>query len=295
MTLYGLLGEGCACLRAAGVPDAERDAQLLLLAAFQTDLARFLLIRGRELSDDEADMSRIKRYREMIRERAERIPAQQILGSQDFMGLEFEVNEHVLIPRQDTETLAELVLEEQKEKEIRLLDLCTGSGCIAISLAVRGGYRYVAGTDLSAEALAVARRNARRLTGEDGRVTFFEGDLFGALPADVPAFDVITANPPYIPSEVIRTLEPEVREHEPRLALDGSEDGLIYYRKIAREAVWYLAPGGSIYLEIGWDQAAVVSALLEEHGFEQIRVVKDLAGKDRVVCAHFVKEKENDV
>ncbi len=285
MKLGELLREGVARLGETGVPDAENDAKLLLFAAFRTDLTHFLLERGRELSGEEPDASCVTRYRAMIAKRRGRIPLQQILGSQTFMGLEFEVNEQVLIPRQDTETLVERVLEEQQERGLRLLDLCTGSGCIAVSLAVLGGYRYVAGTDVSAAALATARRNAARLAaGCAGRIEFFCGDLFEAIPAGMAAFDVITANPPYIPTEVIATLEPEVRDHEPLLALDGSADGLAFYRRIARKLGRYLAPGGSIYLEIGWDQADAVCALLRECGLEAVRVVKDLPGKDRVVC-----------
>ncbi|MCD8122916.1 MAG: peptide chain release factor N(5)-glutamine methyltransferase [Clostridiales bacterium] len=285
MKLGELLREGVARLGETGVPDAENDAKLLLFAAFRMDLTHFLLDRGRELSGEEPDASCVACYRAMIAKRRGRIPLQQILGSQTFMGLEFEVNEQVLIPRQDTETLVERVLEEQQERGLRLLDLCTGSGCIAVSLAVLGGYRYVAGTDVSAAALATARRNAARLAaGCAGRIEFFCGDLFEAVPAGMAAFDVITANPPYIPTEAIATLEPEVRDHEPLLALDGSADGLVFYRRIARELGRYLAPGGSIYLEIGWDQADAVCALLEYCGLEAVRVVKDLPGKDRVVC-----------
>ncbi len=285
MKLGELLREGVVRLGETGVPDAENDAKLLLFAAFRTDLTHFLLDRGRELSGEEPDASYAARYRAMIAKRRRRIPLQQILGSQTFMGLEFEVNEQVLIPRQDTETLVERVLEEQQERGLRLLDLCTGSGCIAVSLAMLGGYRYVAGTDVSAAALATARRNAARLAaGCAGRIEFFCGDLFEAVPAGMAAFDVITANPPYIPTEVVATLQPEVRDHEPLLALDGSTDGLVFYQRIARELGRYLAPGGSIYLEIGWDQADAVCALLEYCGLEAIRVVKDLPGKDRVVC-----------
>ncbi|MCD8370643.1 MAG: peptide chain release factor N(5)-glutamine methyltransferase [Clostridiales bacterium] len=285
MKLGELLREGVARLGETAVPDAENDAKLLLFAAFRTDLTHFLLDRGRELSGEEPDTSCVAHYRAMIAKRRGRLPLQQILGSQTFMGLEFEVNEQVLIPRQDTETLVERVLEEQQERRLRLLDLCTGSGCIAVSLAVLGGYRYVTGTDVSAAALATARRNAARLAaGCTGKIEFFCGDLFEAVPAGMAAFDVITANPPYIPTEVIATLEPEVRDHEPLLALDGSADGLAFYRRIARKLGRYLAPGGSIYLEIGWDQADAVCALLQECGLESIRVVKDLPGKDRVVC-----------
>lgn len=319
MTLYDLLNEGSSILRQAGDTDAENDAKLLLLNAFDLNLVHFLMDRLRPLSEtDEAVQEQIQNYRAMVAKRASRVPLQQILGSQEFMGLDFFVNEHVLIPRQDTETLVELVLEEQQGKRQeqqlegqqkkqqeqqpeeqqkkqrgqqpeeqpgkprKLLDLCTGSGCIAISLAVKGGFESVTATDLSEEALKVAERNART---HQVPIRFFQGDLFSALPqSEVKTFDIITSNPPYIPTAVIATLEPEVREHEPMMALDGTEDGLKFYRQIAKEAGSWLKPGGSIYLEIGYDQGEAVSGLLEDAGFTNVRVIKDLPGKDRVVC-----------
>lgn len=283
MTLYDLLNEGSSALQQAGDTDAENDAKLLLLTAFDLNLVHFLMDRLRPLSEtDAAVQKQIQNYRAMVTKRASRVPLQQILGSQEFMGLDFFVNEHVLIPRQDTETLVELVLEEQKEKNKKLLDLCTGSGCIAISLAVKGGYESVTATDLSEEALQVAGKNARE---HQKTIRFFQGDLFSALPqSEAKTFDIITSNPPYIPTAVIATLEPEVREHEPMMALDGTEDGLKFYRQIAKEAGVWLKLGGSIYLEIGYDQGEAVSGLLADAGFTNVRVVKDLPGKERVVC-----------
>lgn len=319
MTLYDLLNEGSSMLQQAGDTDAENDAKLLLLNAFDLNLVHFLMDRLRPLSEtDVAVQEQIQNYCAMVAKRASRVPLQQILGSQEFMGLDFFVNEHVLIPRQDTETLVELVLKEQQGKQQeqqlegqqkkqqeqqpeeqqkkqrgqqseeqpgkprKLLDLCTGSGCIAISLAVKGGFESVTATDLSEEALKVAERNART---HQVPIRFFQGDLFSALPqSEVKTFDIITSNPPYIPTAVIATLEPEVREHEPMMALDGTEDGLKFYRQIAKEAGSWLKPGGSIYLEIGYDQGEAVSGLLEDAGFTNVRVVKDLPGKDRVVC-----------
>lgn len=319
MTLYDLLNEGSSMLQQAGDTDAENDAKLLLLNAFDLNLVHFLMDRLRPLSEtDVAVQEQIQNYRVMVAKRASRVPLQQILGSQEFMGLDFFVNEHVLIPRQDTETLVELVLEEQQGKQQeqqlegqqkkqqeqqpeeqqkkqrgqqpeeqpgkprKLLDLCTGSGCIAISLAVKGGFESVTATDLSKEALKVAERNART---HQVPIRFFQGDLFSALPqSEEKTFDVITSNPPYIPTAVIATLEPEVREHEPMMALDGTEDGLKFYRQIAKEAGGWLKSGGAIYLEIGYDQGEAVSGLLKDAGFTNVRVVKDLPGKDRVVC-----------
>lgn len=321
-----LEAEGADELARTGVEEARLDAHRLLLDALRLDETHYLLERMRPAADALA-----ARYREMIARRAARIPLQQILGQQDFMGLTFQVNEHVLIPRQDTETLVELVLGEQKDPSKKVLDLCTGSGCIAISLAVRGGYRDVTATDLSEEALAVAERNAQALlpdmerdaktqlpdmerdaqiqlpdmerdakiqrpdmgcgasrapAGSAPRRQFrlCRGDLFSALP-NGSRYDVIVSNPPYIPSSVIGGLQPEVRDHEPRMALDGAEDGLAFYRRIAAQAPEWINPGGAVYLEIGCDQAAAVSELLAAAGFNDIEVFKDVPGLDRVVRA----------
>ncbi len=313
MTLFRLLTEGTRALERAGAPDAGLDARRLLLAAFHVDMARFLLNRMQELPEDDYHVSSIKLYRELIARRCRRMPLQQILGSQEFMGLDFYINRHVLIPRQDTETLVELVLEEQcgqgkkhcgvkrgedgdvqEEKTAArhtLLDLCTGSGCIAVSLAAKGDFTHITATDLSREAIQVARRNAGRLLPADicGNFEFYQGDLFYALPPDGRRYEVIVSNPPYIPTAMIAGLEPEVRDYEPVMALDGSQDGLACYRRIAADAGNYLSDGGSIYLEIGFDQGQAVRGLMENAGFRQVRVRKDLSGNDRVVSAKWYK------
>lgn len=285
MTLQQLLTQGTQQLNSAGVPDAELDARYLLLSAFDLSLASFLAGRGREIAGIPDGETRAGAYLALVKRRAERIPLQQLLGVQEFMGLEFYVNEHVLIPRQDTETLVELVLEEQRDRELDVLDVCTGSGCIAVSLAKLGGYRSVTALDVSEEALAVAERNAGSLlAGCEGRFRLLQSDMFSGLEPGA-QFDVLTSNPPYIPSRVIDGLEPEVRDHEPRLALDGSPDGLKFYRILAAEGKRHLRRGGAVYLEIGWDQSEAVSALFEAEGYSEIRTVKDMAGLDRVVRA----------
>jgi len=285
MTMQQLLWQGVQELNKARVPDPELDARYLLLEVFHLNLASFLALKARELGEDEETEGKCREFMRLIEARAGRTPLQHLTGTQEFMGFEFLVNEHVLIPRQDTETLVELVLEEQNDREKRVLDMCTGSGCIAISLALMGRYRHVAALDVSAEALKVAAGNRDRLLGGyEGGFELFESNMFSALETDR-TFDVIVSNPPYIPSRVIEGLAPEVRDHEPRIALDGSDDGLTFYRILAEEARNHLAEGGSIYMEIGYDQSEAVEGLFRSGGYRDVRTFQDLAGQDRVVRA----------
>ena len=293
MTLDALLKEGESRLREAGVPDAGLDARYLLLEVWEMSLAEFLARRQRPLgvpkeaegqAPDGENGGKVRRYRELIGMRAKRIPLQQILGVQEFMGLPFRVNEHVLIPRQDTETLVELVLKEQKGRRASLLDMCTGSGCIPVSLMRFGDFCSGAAADVSRQALKTAAENARLLLKGERLIRFVESDMFEALGPEE-RFDVIVSNPPYIPTRVIEGLEPEVRDHEPRLALDGAEDGLKFYRILAEKGREHLAAGGYIYMEIGWDQAAPVTELFGEAGYREITVTRDMAGLNRVVRA----------
>ena len=286
MTLEELLKEGIRQLMEAQAPEAKLDAQMLLQEAFGLDMVHFLMNRRKPLEESQTVQEAMEVYKEMIQKRCKRIPLQYILGTQEFMGLTFEVNGHVLIPRQDTETLVETVLEEQKDKNKKVLDLCTGSGCIAVSLAALGGYKEVTATDLSQEALKVAKRNANRLL-EENYLCLRQGDLFHALlPGET--YDILTCNPPYIPTEIIKELQPEVKNYEPFMALDGHGDGLEFYRQIADQARDWLNPSGWIYLEIGYDQANAVSSLLEKAGFDNIKVIKDAPGLDRVVCGESI-------
>ena len=278
MTYFELWKWGEKRLADAGIAEASLDARYLLLEAFEMDMAHFLLKEQEQVPATEV---RTREYSDAIQARAARVPLQYLTGKQDFMGLTFYVDERVLIPRQDTETLVELVLKENTDKKARILDLCTGSGCIAVSLAVLGGYRKVDAVDISEDALAAAEENGTRL---GGKVRFLKSDLFSALDPEK-KYDIITSNPPYIPTEVLNGLEPEVKDYEPRMALDGSEDGLAFYRRIAVAAPAFLRAGGRIYLEIGYDQGAAVEELLRNNGFARTRVVKDAAGRDRVVCA----------
>ena len=262
---------GKEALTAAGIGEAELDARLLLETVCHTTRNDLLVHGDREVTQEEENQ-----YRDWIARRASRIPLQHITGVQEFMGLEFLVNENVLIPRQDTEILVEEVLRELTDGS-RILDLCTGSGCILLSLLRYSNDCVGVGSDISRKALDVARRNADRL---GIRADFLCGDLFEEVEG---RYDFIVSNPPYIASGEIEGLMDEVRLHEPLSALDGHEDGLFFYRRIVGECPDYLVRGGSLYLEIGWDQGEAVKSLLEKAGFHEVHVTKDYAGLDRVV------------
>ena len=283
MTYGEVFEEGKRRLTEADIEEAVLDARLLLEHVCGTDRNTLLAHADRLVTEEDR-----LRYQELIKRRASRIPLQQLTGVQNFMGLDFLVNEHVLIPRQDTEFLVEEVLKNLHDG-MRVLDLCTGTGCILISLLRYTNDCQGLGVDISPEALAVAKMNARRLltgNGESaeserrGHLQFLESDLYERVEG---IFDIIVSNPPYIPTEVIDTLMPEVREHEPRLALDGSEDGLIFYRRIIEGCRAHLKGGGMLFFEIGHDQGAAVSELMEQAGFLEVQVTKDYAGLDRVV------------
>lgn len=258
-------------LEAAEIGEAELDARLLLEWICHTDRNDLLVHGDRQVSGAEEEQ-----YREAIARRASHIPLQHITGVQEFMGLDFLVSDKVLIPRQDTEILVEEALRELTDGT-RILDMCTGSGCILLSLLHYSNDCRGTGVDLSEEALAVARENADRL---GLAADFIHSDLFERVSGK---YDVIVSNPPYIASGRIPGLMEEVRLHEPLCALDGREDGLFFYRKILEQCGEHLMRGGSLYFEIGYDQGGSVKALMEAAGFHEVRVTKDYAGLDRVV------------
>ena len=271
MTFRQAMEFGTKLLSESGISEAKNDAWLLLSMICKIDRTYYYVHMEEELEPDA-----ISEYESVLRKRAEHIPLQYITGEQEFMGLPFRVNSSVLIPRQDTETLVEQALQVV-QPGMKILDLCTGSGCVLISILKNAKGVTGLGTDISKQALLVAKENAKlnHVTAE-----FERSDLFEAL---AETFDVIVSNPPYIPTKVIHTLMPEVAQFEPYQALDGKEDGLYFYRKIIQECKNYLNPNGAILFEIGHDQGDAVSAMLRLMDFEDVRVVKDLAGNDRVV------------
>lgn len=277
MTLLEAYRDGTARLAEAGIADAHLDAWYLLDHVTGISRAMYYVRQNETMPEPEW-----QKYAELIRKRAGRIPLQHITGQQEFMGLVFAVNEHVLVPRQDTEVLVETV-QQYLRSGMDILDLCTGSGCILVSLCKCPAAAYDAttlrgtGSDISKEALRVAEENAKN-HGVD--VALVQSDLFEQIAG---IYDVIVSNPPYIPTKEIEELEEEVRLHDPMLALDGREDGLYFYRKITEESPSHLKDGGMLFFEIGCDQAEAVSELMREAGFAQVKVKKDLAGLDRVV------------
>ena len=284
--LGALLEEGRCAL--AGIPDGNLDARILLLEATGASEVQLLAEPDLTVPEEQAE-----KYRHFLALRRDRIPTAYITGHAGFMGLDFFVNENVLIPEQDTETLVETALEEierGQKRPLRILDLCTGSGCILLSVLTylkKAGWEAAGvGTDLSEKALAAAEKNRARLQLE-AVASFGQGDLFAALeggktPRKEP-FDVLLSNPPYIRESVIGTLAAEVRISEPHLALSGGEDGLVFYRRIAAGAAAHCRHGALVLLEIGYDQAADVTAIMKDAGFADLQVIRDLGGNDRVI------------
>lgn len=271
MTLREACREGAGILSRAGIAEADLDAWYLLEWVSGVSRGHYLAYPEEELtSDQEAS------FQKALAQRAERIPLQHITGEQEFMGLSFKVSDKVLIPRQDTEVLVEEALKYLKSG-MKFLDLCTGSGCILLSLLHSCPGAEGTGADLSGEALQVAEENRQRLGIQ---AELIKSDLFEEIEGN---FDMIVSNPPYIRSGEIDHLMEEVRLYDPRMALDGHEDGLYFYRKIAKESPRFLKSRGMLLLETGYDQGESVPQLLREQGFREIEVIRDLVGLDRVV------------
>ncbi|MCR4946202.1 MAG: peptide chain release factor N(5)-glutamine methyltransferase [Lachnospiraceae bacterium] len=255
----------------AGITEAKLDAWLLMSYTAKIDRSFYYTHMDEPMPEDlEHD------FFASVDKRTEHVPLQYITGEQGFMGLTFNVNTNVLIPRQDTETLVEAALKIIRP-EYRVLDMCTGSGCIIISIKYNVPEVVATGSDISKQALLVAKDNAKKY---GMNIDFITGNLFDNISGD---FDVIVSNPPYIPTTDILTLMPEVRDFEPIGALDGGADGLEIYRQLIAGAKDHLREGGALLLEIGYNQAADVTSLMRENGFVAVEVIKDLSGHDRVV------------
>lgn len=288
----------------AGVEEEEAalEVRLLLQESFSLNTAGYLLRKQESLCKADREkveaagieqteiLEKLHSFFENFEKRRRRIPLAQILGRQSFYGLDFFVNEDVLIPRADTECLVDLVLEDYADlakqagySSLKILDLCTGSGCIGISVAKHLPYQELLLVDLSEKALAVAKKNAEKHLGEN--VTLLQSDLLTGVKGK--KFSLLLSNPPYIVSRVIPGLDREVSEYEPKLALDGGEDGQVFYRRIAKEAKAVLLPGARLYLEIGYDQGESVKDIFQKEGYEAVEVFPDLSGNPRVLRGIF--------
>lgn len=272
-SLKGLLADGAKMLAKAGIDEAELDARYILEYITGLNSAQYFIH-----SEDIIEKNKAEEFFRLIERRSKRIPLSYVIGTRDFFGLAFKVDENVLIPEQETELLVEEVIKHSEGKYV--LDMCTGSGCIAISIALFGKPSKVAASDISEKALEVARENAKSLKA--GEISFIQGDMFENV---TDKFDIIVSNPPYIETGEIDELMPEVRDYIPRLALDGDIDGLKFYRIISKEAVKKLNKNGRIFYEIGYNQSRAVASILLENGFTDVKIMKDYSGLDRIVMA----------
>ena len=264
---------GAEMLREAGIDNPDGEAWYLFSHCFSLSREEYLFSMTTPVEEGEE----LEQYKALLDRRiSERIPLQYLIGTQDFMGYTFRVTPDVLIPRQDTESVIEAVVEGNYPHE-SILDVCTGSGCIAISLCLMLKPDVCIGTDIDEKALKIAKENGRRLAP---MVKFKKSDLFSGVDG---CFDLIISNPPYIPTKDCMELMPEVKDHEPMLALDGKEDGLYFYRQLVGTARKHLNGGGTLVFEIGYDQGAAVKTMMEEAGFSSVEIKKDLAGLDRMV------------
>ena len=272
-SLKGLLADGAKMLTQAGIDEAELDARYILEYITGLNSAQYFIH-----SEDIIEKNKAEEFFRLIERRSKRIPLSYVIGTRDFFGLTFKLDENVLIPEQETELLVEEVIKHSEGKSV--LDMCTGSGCIAISIALFGKPSKVAASDISEKALKVARENAKSLKA--GEISFIQGDMFENV---TDKFDIIVSNPPYIETGEIDELMPEVRDYIPRLALDGDIDGLKFYRIISKEAVKKLNKNGRIFYEIGYNQSRAVASILLENGFTDVKIMKDYSGLDRIVMA----------
>ncbi len=281
-TIGSLVRWAAEDFRARGIQSPRLDAELLVAHALGIERLQVIVDSARELADGE-----LATLRSLVKRRRAHEPVAYLRGEREFYGLVFRVDKRVLVPRPDTEILVEVALRRSAHvsMSLRLLDVCTGSGCVAVAIARERPTACVFATDLSADALAVARGNAMRL-GSHG-ITFVQGDLFASIER---RFDVVTANPPYIPTDEISSLDADVRAYEPRLALDGGVDGLRIAARIIADAPTMLVSGGCLALEVGAGQAAQTAEIFAERGFGDVRLDRDYAGIDRVVSGTYRHE-----
>lgn len=276
-TIYEVIKWGQAVLESYKRPDASIDAKLLMKNLLGFDEMKLLLERDKKLA-----VHLKESYAYVIAKRAQGIPLQYITKNQDFMGLTFYVDDRVLIPRQDTETLIELLIEKSKIEHFKTgVDIGTGSGCISVSLATFIEGLTMTAIDISEDALDVAKKNVKEHNLEE-RIKFFQSDVLEAYNKEEKV-DLVVSNPPYISEKDCRELMIEVIGHEPRMALTDEGDGLSFYKRITKDAKEILKPGGIIAYEIGYNQAKAVTTILETAGYIEIETYQDLAGKDRVV------------
>lgn len=298
LPLKELIKIGQTQLKEAGVGDADRDARDLYCFLDKIDAVGLMMHWQDTLQDNACEA-----YFDLVQRRAAGEPMQYITGVQEFMGIPFKVTAQVLIPRQDTETMVEDAIEAIEKGTLRgrpfikaaaikeVLDLCTGSGAIGVSIAKMCPKIKVVCSDISSEALKIAEENAQ--TSGCKSIKFQEGDLFSPFCGKLrkKKFDLIITNPPYIQTDVIPTLQREVKDHEPMSALDGGKDGLDFYRRIAVEAPSHLNKNGVLMMEIGYDQRISVTELLQETAkFSDIICLQDLAGKDRIIAAKLIEK-----
>ena len=263
-------------LKSSDIENVEYDIKAILTDTFGVDLNKFILDMDNEFEPDK-DLE--AKYLSRIEKRKEHIPLQYIINKQNFYGLDFYVDESVLIPRYDTENIVDRIVKDCKENKcLSVLDLCTGSGCIAVSLK-KCGFEKVYAADISDKALAVAKHNAK-LNNAD--IIFLQSDLYENFPKEI-RFDIIVSNPPYISTDEIARIEKQVRDFEPKLALDGGRDGLDFYKKIINLSKIFLNNKGRLYLEVGYDQSKDVVDLAKKEGYDNIVIIKDLSGRDRGV------------
>ena len=278
MTVRDLKSKILKRLEAGGIQEAETEARIILTEYAHVSVSDIFSDPEKELEDEAI----VKSIEAVLERRCSGVPLQHIIGKTGFMGFDFRVSPSALIPRPDTEILAEEALKDHHDGS-RILDLCTGTGCIIISLMALTNDCYGVGTDISDAALELASENADMILYEKReRLELKQGDLYDALEDD-DLFDVIVSNPPYIRTSDIESLSTEVRDHDPRIALDGGADGLEFYRRIIKGAKEHLRKGGDLLLEIGYDQAEDVSEMMRNNGFIEVQTVKDFGGNDRVV------------